>query len=161
MKGTYVSDTSVWLAWDYLCFKMKVLLLHEDARVPSRKSPQAAGYDITAAEEAQVPPRGRTLVSTGLAVALPDGCYGRIAPRSGTSSKHGIETGAGVIDADYRGEVKVLLYNHSDEAFPVHSGDRIAQLILEKIDTSEVVVATTNLPETSRGSSGFGSTGIK
>jgi dUTP pyrophosphatase len=83
---------------------------------------------------------------------------GRVAPRSGLASKHFIDTGAGVIDADYRGPVKVLLFNHGDADFPIAEGDRIAQLVLERIYTPEVVEAQ-ELEESVRGVGGFGSTG--
>jgi dUTPase len=83
---------------------------------------------------------------------------GRVAPRSGLASKHFIDTGAGVIDADYRGQVKVLLFNHSDANFPIAEGDRVAQLIIERIYTPEVVEVA-ELEESVRGAGGFGSTG--
>lgn len=91
-------------------------------------------------------------------MAAPEGTYGRIAPRSGLASKHFIDTGAGVIDADYRGEVKVLLFNHSDVDYEVKKGDRVAQLVLERIYTPEVMEVE-NLEESVRGAGGFGSTG--
>jgi dUTP pyrophosphatase len=84
---------------------------------------------------------------------------GRIAPRSGLASKHFIDTGAGVIDADYRGQVKVLLFNHNESDFEIKEGDRIAQLVLERIYTPEVVVVE-ELEESVRGAGGFGSTGV-
>ncbi|OQV10261.1 hypothetical protein CLAIMM_14286 [Cladophialophora immunda] len=86
------------------------------------------------------------------------GTYGRVAPRSGLAAKHFIDTGAGVIDADYRGEVKVLLFNHGEADFQVNKGDRIAQLVLERIYTPEIVEVE-NLEESVRGAGGFGSTG--
>ena len=98
-------------------------------------------------------------MKTGISVAIPEGCYGRIAPRSGLAVKRFIDVGAGVIDADYRGEIGVVLFNHSDEDFVVKPGDRIAQLILEKIETPTVKEAE-ELPDTKRGTDGFGSTGV-
>ena len=83
-------------------------------------------------EDTTVPARGKALVATGLAMQIPSGNYGRIAPRSGLAWKHMIDVGAGVIDSDYRGEVKVLLFNLSNVDFEVKDGDRIAQLIVEK-----------------------------
>ena len=91
-------------------------------------------------------------------MACPEGTYGRVAPRSGLASKHFIDTGAGVIDADYRGEVKVLLFNHAEKDFDIKQGDRIAQLVLERIYTPEIVEVR-DLEESVRGSGGFGSTG--
>jgi len=105
-----------------------------------------------------VPARGKVLVDTDISMAVPDGTYGRIAPRSGLASKHMIDTGAGVIDADYRGQVKVLLFNHGEKDFEVKEGDRVAQLVLERIYTPEVVEVK-ELEESVRGAGGFGSTG--
>ncbi|EMS18511.1 hypothetical protein NBRC10512_005262 [Rhodotorula toruloides] len=129
--------------------------LSDSAKVPTRGSASAAGYDLYSAEDKTVPAQGKALISTGLAIAVPEGTYGRVAPRSGLASKHMIDTGAGVIDADYRGEVKVLLFNHAKEDF---QSDRIAQLILERIVTPEPIEVS-SLTETARGAGGFGSTG--
>lgn len=98
------------------------------------------------------------MVDTDISIAVPAGTYGRVAPRSGLASKHSIDTGAGVIDADYRGPVKVLLFNLSDVDFKIAVGERIAQLIIERILTPEVMVVA-ELEETVRGAGGFGSTG--
>lgn len=97
-------------------------------------------------------------MDTDLAIAVPEGTYGRIAPRSGLAVKNFIDTGAGVIDADYRGQVKVLLFNHSEVDFEVKESDRIAQLVLERIYTPDVEVVE-KLEESIRGAGGFGSTG--
>ena len=144
---------------------LKVKLLRPEAKAPERKSAAAAGYDLYACEEAHIPAYshlcpGNTwaLVDTGVAVAVPEGTYGRIAPRSGLALR-GIDVGAGVIDADYRGSVKVLLFNHSSETpLMIRPGDRIAQLVLERIATPDVEVVDT-LDDTDRGDDGFGSTG--
>ncbi|GAA6018419.1 hypothetical protein JCM10207_000888 [Rhodosporidiobolus poonsookiae] len=132
--------------------------LVETAKLPVRGSALAAGYDLSSAEDKVVPAQGKALISTGLAIAVPEGTYGRVAPRSGLASKHMIDTGAGVIDADYRGEVKVLLFNHAKDDFQITTGDRIAQLILERIVTPEVQEVA-SLSDTARGAGGFGSTG--
>lgn len=132
--------------------------LSPDATTPTRGSAFAAGYDLYASKATTIPARGKVLVSTDLAIATPEGTYGRVAPRSGLASKHFIDTGAGVIDADYRGEVKVLLFNHAESDFEVKKGDRIAQLVLERIYTPEVVEVE-SLEESVRGAGGFGSTG--
>ena len=130
--------------------------LHSDmARIPTRGSPDVAGYDLYSAVEKVIPARGKMLIDTQISIATPPGTYGRIAPRSGLAAKNMITTGAGVIDADYRGMVLVLLFNHSDEDFKVKQGDRIAQLILEKIATP-TVEQVENLDETTRGNQGFG-----
>ena len=99
------------------------------------------------------------MVKTGLAIAIPENTYARIAPRSGLAVKKFIDTGAGVVDYDYRGEVGVVLFNHAEEDFEVKKGDRIAQLILERISMAEVV-ETDELFATERGAAGFGSTGV-
>eukprot|EP00931_Biecheleriopsis_adriatica_P115730 TRINITY_DN91493_c0_g1_i1.p1 TRINITY_DN91493_c0_g1~~TRINITY_DN91493_c0_g1_i1.p1 ORF type:complete len:383 (+),score=93.74 TRINITY_DN91493_c0_g1_i1:140-1150(+) len=106
-----------------------------------------------------VPAGGKAIVKTGLAIAIPQGSYARIAPRSGLAAKHMINTGAGVVDYDYRGEVGVVLFNHGPSNFDVQVGDRIAQLILEKV-CMVGCVQVEQLDETARGSGGFGSTGV-
>lgn len=138
---------------------MNVRLLHEDAVVPSRATEGSAGYDLSAIEGGYIDPMGRALVRTGISLEIPQGVYGRIAPRSGLATRHGIHTGAGVIDRDYRGEVRVLLFNLGGERFEYKPGDRIAQLVLEKIHTP-IVIRKDELTETDRGEAGFGSTGV-
>ncbi|PLB45154.1 deoxyuridine 5'-triphosphate nucleotidohydrolase [Aspergillus steynii IBT 23096] len=132
--------------------------LTESARAPTRGSAFAAGYDLYSAKQTVIPAKGKAMVDTGISVAVPEGTYGRVAPRSGLAAKHFIDTGAGVIDADYRGEVKVLLFNFSEVDFTINEGDRIAQLVLERIYTPEVMVVE-ELEESVRGAGGFGSTG--
>ena len=99
------------------------------------------------------------MVGTGLAFAIPVGNYGRIAPRSGLAVKNSIHVGAGVVDSDYRGEVKVCLFNHSDNVFDIAEGDRIAQMIIEKYTMTDLVEVEA-LDDTIRGEGGFGSTGV-
>ncbi|KAK6245384.1 hypothetical protein SCA6_008474 [Theobroma cacao] len=136
---------------------LRVKKLSEKAVLPSRGSPLAAGYDL--ATDTKVPARGKALVPTDLSIAIPEGTYGRVAPRSGLAWKHSIDVGAGVIDADYRGPLGVILFNHSDVDFEVKVGDRIAQLIVEKIMTPDVLEVD-DLDSTARGDGGFGSTGV-
>ncbi|KAL6574315.1 hypothetical protein OROHE_001219 [Orobanche hederae] len=131
----------------------------EKAVLPSRASPLSAGYDLSSAVEIKVPARGKAMVQTDLSIAVPEGTYARIAPRSGLAWKHSIDVGAGVVDADYRGLVGLILFNHSDVDFEVKAGDRIAQLIVQKIVTPEVTEVD-DLDSTARGSGGFGSTGV-
>lgn len=138
--------------------KLFVRRLTPDARIPTRGSAFAAGYDLYSAEAATVPGRERRLISTGICITIPNGHYGRIAPRSGLAVKHGIDVGAGVIDVDFIGEIKVLLFNHGKFEFKISKGDRIAQLIVEAIAFPEVKEVN-ELAETKRGSGGFGSTG--
>lgn len=135
-----------------------VFLDHVNAKLPSRGSRSSAGWDLYASSSCLVKARSRTLCSTGIKMSIPEGQYGRIAPRSGLASRHSIDVGAGVIDADYRGELKVLLVNNSDIDYSVHVGDKVAQLIIEKIST-EPLLLVPSLGETERGEGGFGSTG--
>jgi dUTP pyrophosphatase len=140
---------------------LQVKLLSEHAVMPTRGSPLAAGFDLSSAEDAIVSANGgRVLVKTDLSIVCPEGTYGRIAPRSGLAYKHGIDVGAGVVDADYRGPVGVILFNFGKEDFVIHRGDRIAQLILEQVCMAEAVEVE-ELNETVRGGSGFGSTGVQ
>src|SRR5690242_3590488 len=106
-----------------------------------------------------IPAKGKAIVPTGLSIALPEGTYGRVAPRSGLAVKHFLDVGAGVIDFDYRGPVGVVMFNFSEVDFQVKIGDRIAQLILEKVFLAEVKEVN-NLDDTLRGENGFGSSGI-
>jgi len=141
--------------------KLSVKKLSVHAVIPTRGSAGAAGYDLSAAKDVLVPARGKALIPTDLAVAIPSSCYGRVAPRSGLTWKHSLDVGAGVIDYDFRGNVGVILFNHSDVDFQVKAFDRVAQLILEKIAIAEVEdIGEGQLPETVRGEGGFGSTGM-
>ena len=137
---------------------LRVVVLDNLARLPVRASAGAAGFDLASVEDVVVPARERAAVRTGLRIAVPEGTYGRIAPRSSLALKHFVDVGAGVVDADYRGEVVVVLFNHSRTDFVVRAGDRVAQLVLERILTPEVVVVE-RLEDTERGAGGFGSTG--
>lgn len=128
------------------------------AVLPTRGSVAAAGLDIYVIEDMTIQPGERALGRTGLAVAIPEGYYGRVAPRSGLASKHGLDVLAGVIDADYRGEIGCLLYNGGNEPIQLSASSKICQLIIEKIITPEAVWAD-DISETERGSGGFGSTG--
>src|SRR6056300_720355 len=131
-----------------------------DAIVPTRGSDRSVGYDLYSSEDAMVPCQaGRALVGTGITVVLPEGVYGRVAPRSGLAVKHCINVGAGVIDPDYTGEIKVVLFNHGEKDFEIKKGDRIAQLILERCETP-IIKEIGLLEETLRGDGGFGSTGL-
>lgn len=138
---------------------LRVKKLSEHATIPKRGSAGAAGYDLSSAEDCVVPARGKVVVKTDLAIKVPKGTYGRVAPRSGLAVKNFIDTGAGVVDEDYRGNLGVVLFNHSDVDFPVKKGDRVAQLVLEKIATPDIVEVD-ELDATDRGANGYGSTGV-
>jgi dUTP pyrophosphatase len=152
---------------------MKLLIkkLYPDALIPSYGSNGAAGLDLCAYGEHIVPARTRKLISTGISIQWvgtytceenkekPEDYYFRIAPRSGLTVKHCIEIGAGVVDSDYRGEVKVCFVNNSDSSYSITHGDRIAQGILERIKRFSSIEVVDELVETNRGDGGFGSTG--
>jgi dUTP pyrophosphatase len=123
-----------------------------------RGTPCAAGIDLVSTESVFIPPRGNAHISTGIKVEIPSGFFGMVKSRSGLSFKYGLEVGAGVIDSDYRGEVKVNLHNLSYTGYTVQPGDRIAQMIIMPYaDLSPLCVE--ELDTTERGSNGFGSTG--
>ena len=131
-----------------------------EAILPRRAHEDDAGYDLFAAEGAIILPWKRVPVNTGISISIPNGTYARIAPRSGLAVKHNIDIGAGVVDRSYRGPLLVVLINNGTQDFTVNPGDRIAQLILEKISNPSVEEVEA-LNDTSRGTSGFGSTGIQ
>lgn len=137
---------------------LQVVLTSEHATAPMRATAGAAGFDLYSAEAAILEPGKRKLFRTDLKVSVGPGRYGRIAPRSGLAIKQGIDTMAGVIDADYTGLVGVALVNLGQEPFEVAVGDRIAQLVLEVIHRPDVEVVP-HLDKTARGADGFGSTG--
>ena len=145
------------VVWDRT--KLLIELLSSQAQVPKRNSSSAAGYDLYSSEKTSIEPHTRKIINTDVAIAVPLGTYGRIAPRSGLSVKSSIDIGAGVVDEDYRGAVKILLINHSDNTFEINIGDRVAQLVLECVQTPEAAVVK-GLPGTERGTKGFGSTGV-
>src|SRR5438552_4409177 len=125
--------------------------------VPEYATEGAAGADLRAAESLTLPAGGRAAVATGLFVEIPAGYVGFVWPRSGLAVRHGIDTLAGVIDSDYRGEVKVVLVNHGREPFTIAVGDRIAQLLVQPVARARFTRSA--LAPTARGEGGFGSTG--
>jgi len=140
--------------------KIKIKKLNDKATLPSRSSEADAGYDLYNLSDAhqRFEPGQRSLVKTGISVAIPQGHYGRIAPRSGLAYKHGIDVLAGVIDSGYRGEVGVVIINLGDKAHLFEGGSRVAQLIIEKCHDVEWQESE-NLDDSERGDGGFGSTG--
>lgn len=137
--------------------QLRVQKLTETAIVPTRAYSGDVGNDLYSDEEIVIPPWSRKLVRTGIAVAIPEGCYGRVAPRSGLSCNN-IDVGAGVIDRGYRGEVKICLINSSDQEFRVSKGMKIAQLVCEKVEYPQIVCVDM-LDDTDRSDGGFGSSG--
>ena len=135
--------------------------LHEAARPPAPAHAGDAGFDLHAAEHAEIGSGARASVGTGLAVAIPDGLAGLVLPRSGLALRHGVAlvNGPGLVDPGYRGELRVLLLNTDRrESFEVHVGDRIAQLLLVPFASPDLQELS-SLEETARGAGGFGSTG--
>lgn len=142
----------------------KIAKVSPDAIIPQRAHPTDAGLDLHSIEDVDVPPRSWRLVDTGIAISIPNDCYGRVAPRSGLAARYGIDVFAGVVDAGYTASIKVIVANHNDVVFNVRKHAKIAQLIFEKI----YVVTPTEAPyeeilndaEGARGLKGFGSSGV-
>ena len=137
--------------------KLFVKRLHDSAVLPTRGSAEAAGLDLYAIKDTNIIPFSNNIVSTGISIKIPYGYYARIAPRSGVSVKTGLLVNAGVIDSDYIGEIKIVFQNPTTEHKEIKKGDKVAQLIIEKIALLDVQEVDT-LDYTERGSNGFGST---
>jgi len=142
--------------------KIKYVNRCHDLEGPSRASAHAAGFDLRAAvdEPLSLQPGARAVVPTGITISIPPGYEGQVRPRSGLAAKHGVTilNAPGTIDADYRGEVGVILINHGEESFTIHRGDRIAQLVIAACVPCELEPAD-ELDATERGGGGFGSSG--
>ena len=136
----------------------------EGLPLPAYQSAHAAGLDLVAAVPGDAPlilaPGTHAMVPTGLAIALPEGFEAQVRPRSGLAAKHGITVlnAPGTVDADYRGEISVILINHGRDAFTIRRGERIAQMVIATVERAELVPVSA-LASTARGSGGFGSTG--
>lgn len=128
--------------------------------LPAYAREDDAGLDLCAAHDVSLPPGARALVGTGIIAAIPPGYAGFVLPRSGLALRHGVTVlnAPGLIDAGYRGEIRVLLVNHGPQPVSVERGDRIAQLVLGRVERAELVEVD-ELPPSARGSGGFGSTG--
>ena len=138
---------------------IQIKKLGDDATIPTKSNISDAGWDLYSSGMATIVyPHERKLISTDISIAIPDGYCGLIWPRSGLSVNSGIDILAGVIDSGYRGEVKVCMLNTSDTLVHIHPGDRIAQLIIQKVEDVSFTEVK-NLDDTSRGDGGFGSTG--
>ena len=139
--------------------RLRIKKLSQQAIIPTKGSRMAAGHDIYALKNGTFPAQRQMLVETGIVIGLPKGTYGRLVAPSGMASKQGIAVGGGIIDADNTGEIRVILRNHGTSEYEFKAGDRIAQLIVERIQTSEAV-GVEELVETERGTQGFGSTDL-
>ena len=141
--------------------RVLIKLLNSDARIPQKATEFSSGYDLFSAEECILAKGSYRLISTGISIAMEKGLEAQVRPRSGLAVKFGITVlnSPGTIDADYRGEVKVALINHSDKDFQIEKGMRIAQMVFAK--TAEIdLYETDDLSVTVRGEGGFGSTGL-
>lgn len=134
-------------------------LLVQNAILPSKSSSGAAGFDLYSVDTKPIPVNKSTIIRTGIQIKLPRNTYGRIAPRSSLAYNFQLDVFAGVIDRDYTGEIQVIMFNFGNNLYNVNAGDRIAQLICEKISYPNIKL-TTSLPETERGCQGFGSSGL-
>jgi dUTP pyrophosphatase len=139
-----------------------VKLLDEHAAAPRFKHAGDGGADVTSIEDITLAPGERATIRTGIAMALPDGYACSVVPRSGLAAKNGITivNAPGLVDSGYRGEIKVILLNTSDMPFHVSVGDRIAQLVIKRVE-SPIFMTVDSLDDSERGSDGFGSTGVK
>ena len=136
---------------------MKIVKMSEKATIPSKGTPTAAGFDLYSAKTITIWPKTREVVPTDLKIELPRNSYGQIAPRSGLALK-GLDIGAGVIDQDYRGNLKILLINNGTTSYEVREGERVAQLLVKPI-LNPTIKTMEELTESTRGDRGFGSTG--
>ncbi len=148
-----------------ITMEIKITRLREGARIPTRGSEKAAGYDLYACldcESVEIAPHTTVKIGTGLAIAVPDGYFGAVFARSGLAAKEGLRPAncVGVCDSDYRGEYIVALHNDGEAVRTVNNGDRIAQLVIMPFLSAEFLEAD-SLEETERGAGGFGSTGKK
>ena len=142
--------------------RVKRLPHGEGLALPAYATLGAAGMDVVSAEELDLLPGQRHAVATGLAIAVPDGYEVQVRPRSGLALNHGITVPntPGTIDSDYRGELKVILINHGSDVFPIRRGDRVAQLVIAPVQRAGFIEVD-DLDETTRGTGGFGSTGVQ
>jgi len=138
---------------------LKVLKNHRDSIIPTKGTIDSAGLDLYSYENQILLPGDRKIIDTGICVKIPKNCYGMIWSRSGLSINNGIEVGAGIIDSDYTGTLMVILYNHSNMAFKIVRGMRIAQLVISPFK-KVIIKQVDKLVSSSRGSHGFGSTGL-
>lgn len=139
--------------------ELRISKLEKDSIIPSRANASDAGYDLYAVIETIIPARGRGLIRTGIAMEIPSGHVGLIWPRSGLAVKAGLDVLAGVIDSGYRGEICIVLQNHTDHDYIVRKHDRAAQILIQEVTTVQIKTVS-NLDKSDRGTGGFGSSGI-
>lgn len=144
---------------EYSMSKVKIKKLDPKANVPTKSNPFDAGYDLYSIVDEIIKPHTRSIIKTGISMAIPANYVGLIWPRSGLAAKQGVDVLAGVIDSGYRGEICVVLQNHGEKNVNIKSGDRIAQILFQKIESFQLQQSET-LDDSSRGDGGFGSTGV-
>ena len=140
---------------------ININLLHENAKLPSRGSDESAGLDLHTIESVIIPPKHRALLSTGIAMSMPVGYVGLIWPRSKLAAKMGIDVLAGVVDSDYRGEIMISLLNTGFNSVEIKSGDKVAQMIIQKHHSDMQINIVDDLDNTMRGKSGVNSTEMR
>lgn len=140
--------------------KIKIIKLDRNAKIPSYAHHGDAGMDFYCLNKTVVEPKKRKAVLTGIALEIPKGFVGLIWDKSGLALKNGIKTMAGVIDSGYRGEVQIVVYNTNQKQFIFEKGDKVAQMLIQKIESPELVEVE-NISDSNRGTGGFGSTGKK
>lgn len=136
---------------------IRIVTMNENATIPTRGSEEAAGLDFYSSEPKLILPQQQQTISTSIKMEIPKGYYGQLFSRSGLCKKNGINVGAGVIDSDYRGEIKIILFNNSNKPYPIKTGDKIAQMVILPTPTMHLEV-TESLHTSDRGTKGFGST---
>ena len=139
---------------------LKIKKIHPDATMPKYLRPGDAAMDLYSSEDKIIQPHQRELISTGIAIAIPTGNVGLIWDRSGMAANHGIKSMGGVIDSNYRGEIKVILHNLTNQPFTIEKGMRIAQMLIQPVEQKQIMEVE-DLDDTIRGEKAFGSTGLK
>ena len=135
---------------------LQVVKITDKATLPSKAYRNSAGHDLYSAYDYKIPAQGKEKIMTDIRVKVPEGTYGRIAPRSGPAMQNHISIGAGVVDEDYTGNLSIVVFNLSNSEFDIKAGDSVAQLICEKI-AHPTLIEVTSLTQTERGEKGFGS----
>ncbi len=159
MEPKYTIDDSEKITYSYFSVPIKVQLLNEKARIPTKAHEHDAGWDLYSTEDVEILPGERKTIKTGISLQIPNGYAGLIWPRSGLSVKNGIDVLAGVVDATYRGEVMVCLLNTGKDTVSLQIHSRIAQILFQEVPRF-VLTETSSLDDTKRGMGGFGSSGI-
>lgn len=157
-SNNYITVTTTEDVTWYNFNKLPVKKLNDKAILPKRANQTDAGYDLYSIEDCEINPHERKMIHTGISMAIPNNYVGLIWPRSGLAVKHGIDVLAGVVDSGYRGEICVILQNHDNEVYKISAGDRIAQMLFQKIEYFQIQESD-SLENADRGGSGFGSTG--